>query len=131
MEYYFDYTKSLSELEGKPMEKPDFNSHLVQTCYELYNNKPVGNYTVEDLRIMIGQDIGLLYLIPLALEELERNPFVSGDLFEADLLKNVLESDKSFWRENTELKNRAESIIQDSIDILSKSLSDFKNYVER
>ena len=45
---------------------------------------------VEDLRIMIGQEIGLDYLIPVAVAELEREPLAEGDYYPGDLLANVI-----------------------------------------
>jgi len=38
---------------------------------------------------MIGQGIGLRFLLPRALEELQKNPFAEGDFFEGDLLVAV------------------------------------------
>src|SRR5882757_1092873 len=58
---------------------------------------PLHEFTAENLRIMIGQQIGLPYLIPLALEMLRGNPFTAGDLYEGDLLAAVLRADSRFW----------------------------------
>jgi hypothetical protein len=65
--------KTLDELEGVVWGEPTFDSHLVTTCFRL-RTKPVDQFTIEDLRIMIRQKIGLHYLIPLAIVELEREP---------------------------------------------------------
>ena len=83
--------KTLENLEKDFWGKPDFDSHLVTRCYEL-RKLPLDNFTTEDLRIMIGQEIGLDYLIPLAIEVLTIDLFAEGDFFEGDLLKNVLEA---------------------------------------
>lgn len=42
---------------------------------------------------MIGQSIGLKYLVPKALEHLQENPLAAGDFFEGDLLFALLKSD--------------------------------------
>ncbi|MEO9570587.1 MAG: contact-dependent growth inhibition system immunity protein [Polaribacter sp.] len=47
---------------------------------------------------MIGQDIGLYFLIPLAIGELEKYILVEGDFYEGDLLKMVLMSDVNYWK---------------------------------
>jgi hypothetical protein len=78
--------KTLDELEGVVSGPPQFNSYLVQTCHRL-RAKPIGEFDTEDLRIMIGQGIGLPYLIPLALDRLEENPWAAGHMFPGDLLK--------------------------------------------
>ena len=65
-----DTTKTLEELEGNSWGEPDFASHVVVRCHEL-RRVPLGDLTPEDLRLLIGQDVGLEYLIPLALDLLE------------------------------------------------------------
>ena len=57
--------KTLENLEKDFWGKPDYDSHLVTRCHEL-TKLPLDNFTTEDLRIMIGQQISLDYLIPLA-----------------------------------------------------------------
>ena len=52
---------------------------------------------------MIGQQIGLQHLIPLAIDELSRNPLVAGDLYPGDLLASVLRAEPAFWRANPKL----------------------------
>jgi hypothetical protein len=50
-------------------------SHLVKSSNALCK-KVLQKFSVEDLRIMIGQEIGLRYLMPLALEKLSEDLFV-------------------------------------------------------
>jgi hypothetical protein len=78
--------KTLDELEGVVWGPPNHDSYLVLTCHRL-RTKPIGQFDVEDLRIMIGQDIGLPYLLPLALDHLEENPWAEGHMYPGDLLK--------------------------------------------
>ena len=61
--------KTLENLEKDYWDNPSYDSHLVKRCHEL-RKIPLDSFTTEDLRIMIGQQIGLDYLIPLALETL-------------------------------------------------------------
>lgn len=53
--FHFDRNKTLQELEGQIWGEPNFSSHLVTTCYEL-RKKPIVDFTVEDLRIMMNKD---------------------------------------------------------------------------
>ena len=63
-------SKSLESLEKNFWgEIPKDESYLVTTCHTL-RKKQLKEFNTEDLRIMIGQNIGLKYLIPLALETL-------------------------------------------------------------
>src|SRR6478752_8726596 len=97
MDTSFDRTKSLQELEGVIWGDSPDPSYLHTTCYGL-RHKPLADFTVEDLRIMIGQGIGLPYLIPLALEKLMEDPFASGDFYPGDLLHSVLKVSPRFWQ---------------------------------
>ena len=87
---------TLEQLDKEDWGKPPYDSHLVTTCYKL-RKKPLRDFTTEDLRILIGQNINLQILIPLAIDRLKQNILDEGDYYEADLLKNVLSSDKNYW----------------------------------
>jgi hypothetical protein len=96
---------TLEELEGVRWEKPTFESHCVETCHWL-RKKPLDAFSAEDLRIMIGQNIGLSHLLPRAAEVLEAAPLAEGDFYPGDLLKAVLLADRSALHERPELLRR-------------------------
>ena len=81
--------KTLDQLEGVVWGEPTYDSHLVTTCHRL-RTKPIDEFSVEDLRIMIGQQISLPHLVPLAVAALERDPLAEGDDYPGDLLANVI-----------------------------------------
>jgi hypothetical protein len=85
----FDRRKSLQQLESQDWGEPNFHSHLVTECHRL-RRVPLREFTAENLRIMIGQDIGLSYLVPLALELLSTDPLTEGDFYKGDLLQSLL-----------------------------------------
>lgn len=91
--------RTLAELENVKVEPPPYPTRLVQRCTELMT-VPLNRFTVEDLRIMIGQKFSLPYLIPLAVKVLEQNLFAEGDLYEGDLLNAVLSAPHQFWVEH-------------------------------
>lgn len=101
----FDRSRSLDELEGDVWGDPEFASFLVTRCHTL-RKKPVGDFSIEDLRIMIGQQIGLGFLVPLALEVLESNPLAEGDFYPGDLLSIVLRIPGQFWRQQPDLRKQ-------------------------
>ncbi len=108
-----DREKTLQELEGSDWGEPEFPSHLVVTCHRLHRT-PLRDFTVEDLRIMIGQGIGLPFLVPLALERLEEDPLVQGDYYPGDLLGAVLGIDPGYWRDRPDLHDAALAIVRRS-----------------
>lgn len=120
--------KSLENLEKDYWGKPDHGSHLVKTCYQL-RKKPLKEFEIEDLRIMIGQNIGLKFLIPFALEKLRQDILAEGDYYEGDLLKAVLTSEKEFWNLEPKLTEQLEAIFSDNKDLLNEREPDLlKSY---
>ena len=107
---------SLEELEGDRWPEPGFDSHLVRECHRL-RKLQLRLFTVENLRIMLGQDIGSRYLVPIALERLEADPFVAGDFYPGDLLCSVLSLPREFWSANPELRTRVAAVAARAIDL--------------
>lgn len=68
--------------------------------------------TIENLRILIGQNIGLPFLMPLALEQLEQNPLAEGDFYPGDLLCAALRVEADFWRAHAEERARLDGIVE-------------------
>ncbi len=90
--------------------EPEYDSYLVTTCHRL-RRKPLRELSVEDLRILIGQRIGLLWLIPLAVEVLEAEPLAEGDFYPGDLLAAVLRVGPDFWVGEPEWYQRIRSVL--------------------
>jgi hypothetical protein len=114
----FDRSKTLQQLEGSDWGDPTYDSHLVTECHRL-RRVPLREFTVEKLRIMIGQQIGLQYLIPVALELLRDDPFTAGDLYDGDLLAAVLRADSRFWIASPDLRAEAARIAQQALSWFS------------
>ncbi len=103
--------QSLQELEEQDWGEAEYPSYLVHTCHALHR-KPLRELTVEDLHIMIGQNFSLDYLVPLALEHLQRDPFAAGDFYPGDLLGCVLgRVQPGFWQRRPDLRHAVENLI--------------------
>jgi len=76
---------------------------------------------------MIGQQIALTHLLPLALGHLEENPLAEGDLYLGDLLNAVLGVDEEFWSKNLDLLED----VRDVLDALERALRDLAEPIER
>ena len=81
--------RTLQELEGEDWGEPKFSSYVVTTCHSL-RRKPLRELTIEEIRLAIGQQMGVRFLLPVAIERLQSDPLASGDMYEGALLKNVL-----------------------------------------
>lgn len=110
MQGAFERSKSLNEIEQVDWGEPGYHTYLVQTCHRL-RRKPLNQFTVEDLRIMIGQQISLPILIPLAVERLEIAPFAEGDLYPGDLLAAVLTIEETFWSTHADSFQRIRRVV--------------------
>jgi len=127
--------KSLESLEKNtwPALSSDEGSYLIKTCNSL-RKKQLQDFTTEDLRVMIGQEIGLYFLMPLAIETLTDNLFAEGDMYEGDLLKNVLDVDTKFWNDNKHYWQQLNDLIKDrqqEIKEMKFDISKFDNCKHR
>jgi hypothetical protein len=123
-------TKSLKQLEAIPDPTTggeDWPSALVSTCKRLYE-KPLQDFTIEDLRIMIGQEIGLEFLVPIALERLADNPFQQGDYYPGDLLMNLLRLPAGFWHKHPDLRWELAAIVQGTASTIETLLPEIKRF---
>jgi hypothetical protein len=61
-----------------------------------------------DLRLLVGQQIGLKVLVPKALQCVADDPLVATEYYPGDLLSALLRVDKNYWSANpVELKQLA------------------------
>ena len=116
--------KSIEILEKEKWVEPDeYPTGLIERCFKL-RKIPVDKLGIEDLRTLIGQQIGLEFLIPIAIEMLTSDILSEGDLYRGDLLQSVLRVDVSFWKQNLDyqqqiselIKNRRDEIEAEGID---------------
>ncbi|MGV9573663.1 contact-dependent growth inhibition system immunity protein [Streptomyces nigra] len=108
---------SPEELEGRRWSVPaGGETRLMATVREL-RRKPIGGLTVEDMRLLIGQDVGLAYLLPLAMEVLRVTPLAEGDMYEGDLLAAVLTRSAEVWRDFPELRREVREIVSELADV--------------
>jgi hypothetical protein len=91
--------KSLEILENRKLKGGDFESFLVNRVLHLCKIQ-LCQFTIEDLRLMIGQNEGLIYCITLSIDILKKDVLAEGDFHPGDLLKNILNVEQEFWIEN-------------------------------
>jgi hypothetical protein len=111
---------TIEELEGERWGEPTYPSHLVSECHRLRTIQ-LRLFTVENLRIMLGQNIGSRYLVPIALDHLDVEPFVEGDFYPGDLLCNVLSLPQSFWADHPHLRDRVAAVAARAMAAISGS----------
>ncbi|MGV3660134.1 MAG: contact-dependent growth inhibition system immunity protein [Prosthecobacter sp.] len=121
MKIDFDLNRSLQELDGEDWGEPNYASSLVIECHRL-RRLALRDFTDSDLRRMIGQQISLPYLVPLALRELHGRPQADGDLYPGALLESVLKVEAAFWEKQPGLAE----VLLTLINNLSSQLKDME-----
>jgi hypothetical protein len=111
--------QTLDELEGVEWGPPTYDSALVGNVHRL-RRVPLKQYRLEDLRLMIGQQVGVKYLVPRALDHLEAHPLASGDFYPGDLLAAVARLPDDFWTTHRQLIPRALCAIDGALARLRK-----------
>jgi len=123
MNITFDLSKTLEQLEGEDWGDPEFDSYLVKTCHRL-RKIALRDFANQDLRIMIGQSIGLRFLVPLAVDRLRKDVFLISEFYEGDLLINVLSVDSDFWKENPQLQRAVAALATEAKKRLNELTGD-------
>ncbi|MFE0461233.1 contact-dependent growth inhibition system immunity protein [Kitasatospora sp. NPDC058965] len=109
--------RSLEELEGDRWVAPSGGeTRLMATVREL-RRKPIGCLTVEDMRLLIRQNVGIAYVLPLAVGVLRVDPLAAGDMYEGDLLAALLTRHAEVWSGSPELRREVRLIVSELADV--------------
>ena len=103
--------RTLEDLDNSRWNETELQSHLVTECHRL-RKKPIGEFSIENLRIMLGQNIGTKYLLPIALEVLSQDPLAEGDYYPGDLLSSVLNLPNGVWLREKKLLKEVMSVLE-------------------
>lgn len=109
--------KTLENLEKEKWITFDSDSRLIKRIKEL-RKVPLDNFSVEDLRLMIGQRDSLEYLIPLAIEKLTADILAEGDMYKGDLLLAVVNTRQDYWDKSTEQKREVIELIKRNKELI-------------
>lgn len=103
--------KSITQLENNDWgEPPSELAVSLKRCYEL-RHKKLEKFEIEDMRLLIGYGIGLKFLMPMAINLLEKNPLAKGQHYLGDLLVNVLRANGEYYEINPNMRQRVVNII--------------------
>lgn len=119
--------KSLEQLENNVWREPiEFESNLVRHCYQ-YRKIPLQDLTIEQLRLLISQKVGIDHLIKIAIEKLKENILAEGDFYPGDLLNAVIQLPPTFLKRHPKLLQELKQVIAESAEILKTELGE-KDY---
>ena len=86
-------------------------SGLIQRVHAL-RKKLLRDFLPHEIRLCVGQGIGLPYVVPPALDILGRDPWVDTEYYPGDLLHACIEVERSYWQEHPEQTDRMCSILR-------------------
>jgi hypothetical protein len=109
--------KTLENLEKNVWANHNSYYRLVNRVSAL-RKVPLSDFSVEDMRLMIGQNEGLDYLIPLAIEALTNDVLAEGDMYEGDLLQSVVLINPVFWKKNEGYWSTINGLIKSNLDAI-------------
>lgn len=125
----FDLSQSLQELENSNWGDPQGCSSLENECLKL-RRVPLIEFQGSDLLRMISQDIGIEYLIPVAIERLRADPLADRDDYPGSLLGALLKASSKYWDKNPKLREEIKRMY-DGILINEKNDEDLTQDVLR
>ena len=118
--------KSIEQLENDYWkDEIDFPSNLVINCHK-YRKIPIKELTIEQLRLLISQKIGIEYLTELAIKKLELNILAEGDLYEGDLLLAVFSLPTEFWNGKPTEFRTLQNLVERNSELIRAELGEKK-----
>jgi len=115
---------SLEQLEKDYWKEPkEFPTSVVRKSYEL-RKKPLRDLTIEEIRHLISQSIGLEYLVPLALDKLDGDILAEGDFYPGDLLMALSNIQHAFWEINPALRLKLKEKVEQNRDFILSDMGE-------
>ncbi|CAM4410716.1 contact-dependent growth inhibition system immunity protein [Zobellia nedashkovskayae] len=119
-----EVSKSIEELENDYWKEPtEFQTDLIEKCFR-YRKISVNQLTIEQIRLLISQQIGLEYLIGPALIKLERNPLAEGDFYKGDLLSVISKTPIKIWGLNRKELRTFKNLVENNSEVLKAGLGE-------
>jgi hypothetical protein len=112
--------RTIEQLENDQWEEVRFPSSLVEKCFQ-YRKVPISELSVEQLRLLIGQKIGLRYTVPKAIALLQANILAEGDYYPGDLLNSLLSLSEDDWNECPAEKTKFIELLHQNISLIEAS----------
>jgi CDI immunity proteins len=110
--------KSLESLEKQNYGLvPDDESSIISRM-RILRKRAINEFSLDDLRFMILQEVGLKYLLTEAISLLEKDLLTEGNYYEGDLLNAVLSIQPENWKMNKENWNKVDELICGQVDTL-------------
>jgi hypothetical protein len=120
------YNKSIEILENDFWPDSDINEYSTGLEKEIHALRkiPLNQLTPENLRLLMGQNIGNEYTVPLALAILEKYPLFECEMYPGDLLVFTITVESSYWIRHKDLYDRLNRVMSNfgaNFDIINST----------
>lgn len=102
-------SRTLEQLENDVWPEPSVHTNLIDTCHRL-RKIPLNALSAGDVRILLGQRIGVRHLVDRAIEFLNEDPMLEASFYPGDLLTAVLRADLNRYRGFPSIRNQLVAI---------------------
>ena len=126
-------SKSIEQLEKVHWkEETDFPTDLIKRCFQ-YRKIPINELSVDQIRTLLSQKIGVKYLIELAMDKLAEDIMIEADLYKGDLLETVSKITLQDWNSNQKQYEKLKELISANTEIIKEEFGekDFRKLIER
>jgi hypothetical protein len=115
-----DETKSIDQLQSVSQRDQASPAGIGSRCYQ-YRQIPVKDLSKEQVRLLLSQDIGTIFLLHRTIQILEEDILADGDFYPGDLLSALLNVNKAYWKNNPELAGRLYSLLSQQRPLIQKA----------
>jgi hypothetical protein len=111
-----NFDLSLQALEASDWGEPETDDTLmVKRIYSL-RRKPLRSLSDDELRLAIGQEVGVPFILDLAFERLSNEPLLDGGCYPGDILSSLIRADQSIWAERPHLRESLAKLYSRALD---------------
>ena len=115
-----DTNKSIIELENWDWHDNSLDTYVVQTSQRALK-KPLNQLSLEEIRLLLTQRLGVSYVLPMAVAALERDILQEVYYYEGDLLNAVLGLPEAFWKDTEEERNIVAHLVKEHYSLIKEA----------
>lgn len=117
-------SKSIEQLENDIRQLcSEYPSEVIRKSIE-YRKIPIQYLTIEQLRFLLVQNMGVKFLITRVIHKLQNNILAEGDLYKGDLLCSIANISKKYWLNFKSELNTLIILVKTSKSTLKKELGE-------
>lgn len=115
-----DENKSIGQLQSGDRNNAGSFSGIPTRCQPLMQ-VAVKDLSKEQIRFLLSQDIGTIFLLDKTLQILEGDILADGDFYPGDLLSALVNIDRSYWQSKPELAVRLHLLLTEKCSLIQKA----------